>query len=48
MAKIFMDCTYDNIGQLKTAQGFEQGGTQRLQEQFAYAWMQVYGHHRSI
>jgi RHS repeat-associated protein len=35
----FINYSYDNIGQLKTAQGFEQNGTTpRLQEQFGYAY----------
>jgi hypothetical protein len=35
----YVDYTYDNIGQLKTAKGWESGGsTARLQEQFGYAY----------
>ena len=35
----FMNYTYDNIGQLKTARGYETNGTPaRLQEQFGYAY----------
>ena len=35
----YMNYTYDNIGQLKTARGFESNGvTPRLQEQFGYAY----------
>ena len=35
----YVDYTYDNIGQLKTAKGTEQGGvTNRLHEQFGYAY----------
>jgi len=34
----YVNYTYDNIGQLKTAQGFEQGGTARLHEQFGYGY----------
>ena len=38
-AENVMNYTYDNIGQLKTAQGLESGGTTpRLQEQFGYAY----------
>ena len=34
-----MNYTYDNIGQLKSAQGWESDGvTPRLQEQFGYAY----------
>jgi RHS repeat-associated protein len=33
-----MNYTYDNIGQLKSAQGFEFDGTNRLHEQFGYAY----------
>ena len=29
---------YDNIGQLKTAKGYESGGSSRLHEQFGYAY----------
>ena len=35
----YVDYTYDNIGQLKTAKGKESGGTtNRLQEQFGYTY----------
>ncbi len=34
----YVDYTYDNIGQLKTAKGKEAGGTTRLQEQFGYGY----------
>jgi RHS repeat-associated protein len=35
----FINYTYDNIGQLKTAQGYESNGvTPRLHEQFGYAY----------
>jgi RHS repeat-associated protein len=35
----YMNYTYDNIGQLKTAQGFESNGApSRLHEQFGYAY----------
>ena len=37
-AENVMNYTYDNIGQLKMAQGLESGGTARLQEQFGYAY----------
>ncbi|HEX3626233.1 MAG TPA: RHS repeat-associated core domain-containing protein [Verrucomicrobiae bacterium] len=37
-AKNYANYTYDNIGQLKTAQGFESGTTPRLHEQFGYAY----------
>ncbi len=37
-ANNFINYSYDNIGQLKTAQGFEQSGQSRLQEQFGYAY----------
>jgi len=33
-----LDYTYDPIGQLKTAKGYESGGSARLQEQFGYAY----------
>lgn len=34
----YVDYTYDNIGQLKTARGKEADGTARLHEQFGYAY----------
>jgi len=34
----YVNYTYDNIGQLKTATGKESGGTPRLNEQFGYAY----------
>lgn len=34
----YINYTYDNIGQLKTAFGFESGGTARLHEKFGYAY----------
>jgi RHS repeat-associated protein len=34
----YRNYTYDNIGELKTANGKESGGTARLQEQFGYAY----------
>lgn len=34
----YVDYTYDDIGQLKTARGKEAGGTARLHEQFGYAY----------
>ena len=34
----YVDYTFDNIGQLKTAKGQESGGTTRPQEQFGYAY----------
>lgn len=34
----YVDYTYDNIGQLKTARGKEADGTVRLHEQFGYAY----------
>ena len=34
----YVNYGYDNIGQLKTAQGYESGGTARLQEQFGYGY----------
>jgi RHS repeat-associated protein len=34
----YLDYTYDNIGQLKTAFGKELGGTARAHEQFGYAY----------
>jgi len=34
--------TYNNIGQLKTARGFEPGGTPRLHEQFGYGYDQAW------
>lgn len=34
----YVDYTYDEIGQLKTASGNESGGTSRLNEQFGYGY----------
>ena len=34
----YVNYTYDNVGQLKTAFGKESGGTSRLQEQLGYAY----------
>ena len=34
----YLNYTYDNIGQLKTANGYEIGGFARQQEQFGYAY----------
>lgn len=34
----YVDYTYDDIGQLKTAKGKESGGTERLQEKLGYAY----------
>ena len=38
LAGNFVNYTYDNIGELKTAIGKESGGSPRLQEQFGYAY----------
>lgn len=38
MAGNYLNYTYDQIGQLKTAQGKEGSGTLRLQEQFGYVY----------
>src|SRR6185503_13035347 len=34
----YVDYTYDNLGQLKLAKGYESGGATRLHEQFGYAY----------
>src|SRR5207247_10748457 len=34
----YLNYTYDKIGELKTAKGYESGGSSRLQEQFGYAY----------
>jgi RHS repeat-associated protein len=34
----YVDYTYDNLGQLKTAKGYDPGGSARLHEQFGYAY----------
>ena len=34
----YLNYAYDNIGQLKSARGYENDGTPRLQEQFGYAY----------
>ena len=34
----YVDYTFDNIGQLKTAKGQDSGGTTRPHEQFGYAY----------
>ena len=41
-AGVIPNCTYENIGQFRTAQGFESGGAPRLQEQSGYRFMHIH------